>query len=694
MAGTTRERAGITTARAADGVLRPSMAFRKGPVCHRSIDSEGTITLVPAGIILRSGPSIGPRMKKGPGRFAPSEIRAVALEAGVNPTGWPPDAFSVDLDGVAADILLSGPRGVDKMFFNVSVGIDGPVQIKAGASDPLKIRPHTFYTSTRPQVDFPTDPGDIDFVLEEARVLYGARRAIKLQPGTVLLCTPTRGLRALMQIPTSHLWPYSRLVSVEAKGTVSASSLPSEAYDTSIRRYVVTCPIWTIDKYTPDVLFWGVHIDYELPRPELAGIYYGTVTGRDVDCSYFPRPTLISGVQAFLERAVKADVLVTNSDHELKLYILEDYLTKKGVKWSAPAGLMTSVEAILSVAVPGLNCDFPEVVESWARRTHGRTSRPDTRGAFVQTWSTDYTPMPISFDGSTRPGHRGQGEEPGDLQTFFRKKIHAFAYISIPLLASKMQVAIETGVDLRCVLDPTELGCAMKAIHGVEVGPSPATVFSEGIRKYLPGIMSIGNLLTDGNQVFYVYDARAYMEKRAAVHGLPAAAVDGAVRVHSMEEALLDAGETFLLMYEYGVILDTRLEGLEPIFVFSSLIVSRRGIFGQSSEIDGGFYGYGDIGREASQTRALERKFLHALSGDSAPMRPLIDSLAAYNILASPSNPEMYQLLCTRRQYEALTEGKIPIPLTVWMSPDGVFTSTYERRLHSTYNGKVFPSIR
>src|SRR5690349_4727317 len=107
-----------------------------------------------------------------------------------------------------------------KMFFNVTLGTDGPVQIKAGASEPLKNRPHTFYTCTR-SPELPTDPEDLSFVLEEMRVLHGARRAIKLSPETVLLCTPTQGLSALTQIPTSHFWPYLQLVAVEASKLVS-----------------------------------------------------------------------------------------------------------------------------------------------------------------------------------------------------------------------------------------------------------------------------------------------------------------------------------------------------------------------------------------------------------------------------------------------------------------------------------------
>jgi hypothetical protein len=566
------------------------------------------------------------------------------------------------------------------MYFSVSLAGDGYIKIKTAAPEPLKMRPHTFYTAATSAADLSADPKEVEFILEEARTLYGARRAIRLQNGTILLCTPTRGLRALCQIPTSHFWPYPRLVDAENRSYISVSTPPTEAYDRGLGEYVVTGPKWTIEKYLPRVLFWGVYIDYVSPRPELAGIYYGS----GEECIFFPKATLISGIQAFLERAAESDVLMTNSSHDLKLYLLEEYATRAGVRWIMPPGLLTSVEAILSVAVPGLNWDFPDAVENWARRQHGGVPILDSRGAFIKLWSTDYAALPIEV---------GTGA-PAGLMAFFKKKIHASAYVSLPLLAAKMQIAIELGVDLRCVLDPTELGCALKAIHGAEIGRSPATVISKDVMAGLPGPMSIARLEAGDDQIFYVYDARSYMAKRTATYGLPAAAIDSSVRVHDMEKALIDMGNNFVLMYEYGVILLTRLEGVEPLFVFSSLFVSRRGVYGQGVGADGEFYGYGAIGREGSQTRALERKFLYNLSGDNRPMKPLNEDVAAYSLLATPTNPELYRSLCTPPQYAALTESKIPIPLTVWMSPDGTLAPVYDRRVHSAYHGNAFPVVR
>jgi hypothetical protein len=570
------------------------------------------------------------------------------------------------------------------MYFNV-LERRHDVAIKAQGESPIRVPPSRFYTVAHG----PEKPGWAADVKTDLMIRYDCRNACALPGGVYLLDLPRLDLPGLNPIPRSYLWPYVQFIDGGSTSNLYSTCEPAEEI---LEPYTMTPPAWTVGTYCPKVVAWGIHIDYTRPRPTVVGLYFAVHSRGPIDCRYYGVADIIEGCVALHEHAQAADVFLTNSGpYKYKLLMAYAERIQPGLysdDGGAVIGLETTVEDLVGVAVPGLNWAYPSVVEAWARDAENvrQGSKPaDPRSAFAKGWETDFACYPI----------------PADPRGYFAAKIAAWLRVSLPILATRMQCALELGIDLRCTLDSSELAAALVLLRGISVKAAPASFLAaKKVTPFLAMGYSACVKLEVPRGLFYVYDALMYLEKRAgsATYGQSPLIREATLRAGDIEGILRQEDQEALIgMFDYGVIfwsgVDGRapLEGVRPLFIFQRLGIWNRGVFGLGSGGAGG-YGYGAVGLEGARTPAFQAKFSRLFENSDMAFH-FTQLETAYMIQADPFVPQRYLSLCTPGQHEALTEDLIPIPLTVWKGADGRLSSRYNPHEHDNYHGGFFPGI-
>ena len=532
------------------------------------------------------------------------------------------------------------------MITNIAVS-DGMVIIKAAGTDPASIPRREFYIYMRQPLDIPGKIADeqVSEIEMDAALVHGALSAKLLPSGVILLVSPTNP-RTSLQIPTSDLWPYACIVDGERINPSIDNSRPE--------------PVFRVIS----VLIWGMHIDYTAEIPFIDGIYMGTCGG---DTKYYPCVSLEAGISALYERAASVDVLLTNCGTMNKIDMLSKWAANNASTLRCSGvPLMTSVEEILAVDMPGLNWEFVEQVMPIGE-THDRELR----------WKSDF----IAWNPETAPA-----------------RVAIMLRVVAERLISRCRTSISLGIDLRCSINANEFASAQRILEygsgniNIITAPGPSTHIGEAISASLANRGHACTLVVRprSDEYYYVYDAIAYAAKQRP--GISRASLETGIRYGNLHsQVIANEGVNYAGMWDYGIVLGRRLDGIQPIAKLSFMAVSRRGMLAFTAE--GNVYGYGALGLEGSQTQSIAIRLREQRTNTSTG-RMVGSSESAYHICADPRRYNKFRFLCSSGEMAAMTTHGIPIPLILYRSRDQGFVRKFDPEQHGYYNGDCLPSLK
>lgn len=554
----------------------------------------------------------------------------------------------------------------------------GAVCFLAGGSHAALPVTYEFYVGPPP-----CSPQEIG-ASEEARMrvhvadgihMTGSKVVIGLPSGRLLVGTPTEGAAFMDRIPDDDMWPYSWLLKVDPPPMTLA-------------------PQWKVGDNQVSAVFWGLVLDYTLPTPCLAGVYFRRYPAAPEDpaVNYYVGDAMQIGVEELSNAASTADFLVTNSDHSLKFQILRGECERLKITLEEHRfgrALHTSLMELCAAEREGLNWKYPRAVAQQLGRSiknpamssliaAAKASRPwetyfasrDGSWGAPEHWETDYTDLsPIRTRAVVQATVNWL-----TLEAYHAWKCAAVEDMAIPLMQARSQLALSLRVDVRATLNHAELGRAHAYIRGAALERAPWFWVSRNLHHKVFSNINYCNpvdvdMSADYTWCLYEYkDYTEHMSQRTDIVG----------------KELLESDNRVWGVIGGCLILAGTIEGRRPIAVPRRIIMSYRGFV--CDGLDGGIYGVGYIGDESSRGPAMT--VLLNSTGNAKFSSP---GDLSYRYLADPRHPAGLEHLCDRDLRCGVVDRNIPAFLQLWKDARHAYTNAPPGHNELKYLGSALP---
>lgn len=556
----------------------------------------------------------------------------------------------------------------------------------------------SYYTLIPSEIPSGMGPSD---EIAYIRNMYDAKIVKKIPNGNYILMEPTTLVNLLTPIDPTMTWPCAFIINDDQN---------------VIRLNLVSQYNYSINDDPIKIVYWGLIFDYNLPNTYLCGIYY-RINGKS---HVYGPDILMEGILSFVEiLRERAHIAITNSNHTQKLQTIMQYAKHKNVD----IALMDvyeifhlDISTLIKIEYPGINWDFPDVVEQWfINKQFVSSDGSRDRGGYVyksvdtlqslyehhtihktmvaanngipaaslDKWHTDYIRRDIDMH---------YNEKVWNL--IYDNKLQALEAVAFPMLWSRAKFAHEHVIDLKSATSlPDVQNYVSQGLGRVHIPREPFILFHRFLRDACEKL-SDAKLIRGGHKdrsediKFYIYDSISWGIKFQLLAKLN---IDTAIYVKSNEFiSKLRTRDDILAIYDSGILTTRRIDGLVPIFVGNNVVYGLNGIaiFGNRDS-----YGYGLQGKECISSKAY-RTTIDAHLRNESISNVICNSLhSSYEILITPDNLFHSQTICKSSELEAIRTYKVNIPMIVWKNKDGKYTRVYDETTKLQYIGRAMPNL-